>query len=240
MNLYENGFDERIAARALDIGGIKLRPKQPFQWASGFFMPIYNDNRLLIHNLEDRMLVAHALNNTLRNTDYKTGTVIAGTSTAGISPATTLSNLKPTPLIYIREKAKDHGLKNRIEGLPEDKDLEGLTTILVEDLVSTGGSSVNAVQGIRDANGKIKFCISIFSYGLPKATAMFAGTEPYDREGHKLSEPCTLVPVLTYDTLLRVAMKKGNIDAGQLKMLEEWREDPFGWGEKHGFPQVKK
>jgi len=240
MAIEYNGFSERIARRSLQIGGIKLRPEQPFQWASGFFMPIYNDNRLLLFDPQDRLMVAHALNNALTQTNYNDETVIAGTSTAGISPGTTLANLKNSPFIYVRPEPKDHGLRNRIEGLSEDKDLEGRTTILVEDLVSTGGSSVSAVQGVRDANGKISFCISIFSYGLPKATAMFAGTEAYDKNGNKLAEPCTLVPVLTYNRLLQIALDDKKITSEQLKMLEEWREDPFGWGEKHGFPQVKK
>jgi orotate phosphoribosyltransferase len=112
--------------------------------------------------------------------------------------------------------------------------------LLIEDLISTGGSSASVVQGIRDANGNCVDCYSIFNYGLDKAEAMFRGEEPYDKEGHKLDPSCNVESLLTYELLLQTAKETGYLNADQIKMLEEWRADPFGWGEKHGFPKVEK
>ena len=166
--------------------------------------------------------------------------VIAGTSTAGISPATTLADSIDASLIYVRDKPKGHGLRNQIEGVDAEKDLEGRTVIVIEDLISTGGSSAKAVQAVRDANGKCDYCLSIFNYGLDKAKAIFRGEEAYDKEGNKLQSPCEVESQLTYEVLLEVAKETGYLTDEQVKLLEEWRADPFNWGEKHGFPKVEK
>ena len=222
-------YAKEIAEAALKIQAIKLRPNNPFTWASGFRMPIYNDNRMFLIHPEYRELILNALKELLQSEGISFD-IIAGTSTSGIPPATTLADSLGKPLIYVRDKPKGHGLKNQIEGIDAESDLQGKEVILIEDLISTGGSSAKAVQAIRDANGICKYCISIFSYGLGKANNAF----------EKLDEPCEVRSLLTYDTLLEVAKQTRYIDPSQTEMLAEWRQDPFNWGEKHGFPKVIK
>lgn len=229
-----------IAMEGLKIKAIKLNPDKPFVWASGYQMPIYNDNRMFLGHYINRKWVANGFLKLIINNNIKYD-IIAGTSTAGISPATTLADLENTPLIYIRDKPKDHGLKNQIEGIDAEKDLEGKIVILIEDLISTGGSSVNAVQAIRNAKGECNHCLSIFNYGFEEAEEMFQGKKPYDKEKTKfLKTPCKVNSILDYDTLLKVAKEINYINSEQEKMLEEWRADPWNWGEKHGFPRIEK
>ncbi|MEN7982469.1 MAG: orotate phosphoribosyltransferase [Nanoarchaeota archaeon] len=222
-------YEQQIAKAGLDINAIKLRPDNPFTWASGFRMPIYNDNRMFLFHPEHRGLLARGFEEILQSEDIPYE-VIAGTSTAGIPPATTLADHLEKPMIYVRDKPKGHGLQNQIEGIDAESDLQGRKVVLVEDLISTGGSSARAVQAIRDANGDCNYCVSIFNYGLDKAVQAFEGLNP----------SCEVRSLLTYDTLLEVAKETGYINEGPAKMLAEWRADPFNWGEKHGFPKVEK
>jgi len=121
-------------------------------------------------------------------------------------------------------------LGKQIEGIGSGTDLNGKRVVLVENLISTWGSSIRAVQAIRDANGECNNCISIFNYGFEEANQAF-----YD-----LNPECNVNSLLNYNVLLEVAKEKGHINNQQLEMLSEWREDPFRWGEKHGFPRVEK
>jgi len=227
--IFIMGYAEEIARAALEINAIKLQPKNPFTWASGYRMPIYNDNRMFLVYPKYRELVLNAFKELLRSEGISFD-IVAGTSTSGIPPATTLADSLGKPLIYVRDKPKGHGLRNQIEGIDAESDLQRTEVILIEDLISTGGSSAKAVQAIRDANGICKYCVSIFNYGLGKANNSF----------EELDEPCEVRSLLTYDVLLEVAKQIGYIDAEQVEMLAEWRQDPFNWGEKHGFPKVIK
>jgi len=222
-------FARGIAKAGLNIGAIKLSPDEPFVWASGYQMPIYNANRMFLFYPEHRDLIARGFGALFDFLDIDLE-VIAGTSTAGISPATTLADQLSMPVVYVRDKPKDHGLKNQIEGIDAEKDLEGRSVVLVEDLISTGGSSARAVQAIRNANGKCNLCISIFTYGLDKAAKAF----------RKLDPECETRSLLTYERMLGAAKDTGYISVGQVKMLEEWRADPFGWGENNGFPKLER
>ncbi len=225
---------EALAEWALKIGAIKINPKDPFKWASGWRSPIYNDNRMSLGYPEMFQRVVESFSDLLSETfqgDWKREIdVIMGTSTAGIPHATILAYLHGLPFGYIRDKAKDHGLKNRIEGIDVDKDLSGKRVLLIEDLISTGGSSVSAVQAIRNANGKIDHCISIFNYGFPKAKEMFAGNASFSKDGvERLSEPCQIYSLLDYPTLLEVAIKVDYISEEDRAMLDEWSKDPESW-----------
>lgn len=233
-----------IAKAGLEIKAIKLNPDNPFTWASGFRMPIYNDNRMFLWYPKHRELIMSGFLGLMVEDGFYTGKsydFIAGTSTSGIPWATLLADNRGKPIVYVRDKPKDHGLKNQIEGIDAESDLKGKIGILIEDLISTGGSSVAAVQALRDANGVCNHCFSIFNYGFDKPKKMFATTVPYDeKQGRQLTYSCIQKSILTYDTLLQVATETGYINQQQAAMLAEWRADPFNWGEKHGFPKVEK
>ena len=236
-------YGKEIAKRALEIGAIKLSPENPFTWASGFRMPIYNDNRMHLWYPENRNMIIQGFCQLLERADLSSDDYdfIAGTSTSGIPWTSLLScQLPQKPMVYIRDKPKDHGLKNRIEGIDTDSDLKGLNGILIEDLISTGGSSVSAVQAIRDANGQCNHCLSIFTYGFPNPQKMFSGELAYDKEGHKLATPCNTLSILDYKTLLEAASEMKLFDERNLSILKEWESDPFNWGQKHGSPPVER
>lgn len=222
-------YGEEIAKAGLEIKAIKLSPEKPFQWASGYQMPIYNDNRMFLFFPEYRQLIIEGLKQIIEDEKIPYD-VIAGTSTAGIPHGALLSNALNCPFIYIRDKAKDHGLRNKIEGIDAQSDLSGKNVIVIEDLISTGGSSARAVRAVRDAKGIANYCLSVFGYGLDKADEAFSSLDPR----------CEFMSLLTYDVLLRTAKETGYLTEEQVKLLENWRADPFNWGEKHGFPKIEK
>ncbi len=192
-------------------------------------MPIYNDNRMFLFHPEARRLIARGLADIVAREGIDPE-VVAGTATAGIPHGALLADLLTLPYIYIRDKPKGHGLRNRIEGLDADSDLEGRRVVVIEDLISTGGSSARAVQAVREADGAAEWCLSIFSYGLKKADDQFGALAP----------PCRYTSLLTFPVLLDVARSGEFLSGEQIALLEAWREDPFGWGEAHGFPKVEK
>jgi len=189
-------------------------------------MPVYNDNRMFLFHPETRRLIAQGLADVVRREDIQPE-VVAGTATAGIPHGALLADVLALPYIYIRDKPKAHGLKNRIEGLDAEKDLEGSRVVVIEDLISTGGSSARAVEAVREANGVADWCLSIFSYGLGKAAEQFQALTP----------PCNFTSLLTFPVLLDVAKTGGFLSDAQIALLEAWQEDPFGWGAAHGFPK---
>lgn len=233
-------YRKEIAKAGLEIRAIKLNPNKPFQWSSGLHMPIYNDNRMFLGFSEYRNLITKGFKQLIEDEQIPYQ-IIAGISTGGIPYATCLANELKVPMIYIREKPKGYGLKNRIEGIDAESDLKGKKVIIIEDLISMGESSAKTVQAVRDANGDTEYCLSIFNYEFQKAEEIFQGKRACDKEGKKfLTPPCNVKSLLTYDVLLEVAKEQGYLTAKQIKILEEWRADPLGWGEKHGFPKIEK
>jgi orotate phosphoribosyltransferase len=222
-------YGQELAKAGLAINAIKLNPEKPFLWASGYHMPIYNDNRMFLFFPEYRKLILEGFKEIIKKGNIKFD-IIAGTSTAGIPHGALLADRLNVPFIYIRDKPKAHGLKNQIEGIDAESDLKRKSVIVIEDLISTGGSSARAVQAVRDANGIVDYCISIFNYGLDKAASAF----------NKLDIPCRIISILTYDVLLKSAKEIGYMSASQIELLEDWKNNPFDWGEKHGFPKVEK
>jgi len=192
-------------------------------------MPIYNDNRMFLFHPDMRRTISEGLAELIREREMAPE-VVAGTATAGIPHGALLADRLSLPFIYIRDKPKGHGLKNRIEGLDADSDLEGRRVVVIEDLISTGGSSARAVEAVREADGAADWCLSIFSYGLEKAEEQFQALKP----------SCHFTSLLTFPVLLDVARSGGFLGEEQIALLADWREDPFGWGEKHGFPKVEK
>jgi len=210
-------FSKQLAKIALDIGAIKLSTEKPFTWASGYRMPVYNDNRLLLGNADHRQLVAQAMENQAKKLGLRVD-VVAGTATAGIPPATTLANLLGTPLIYVRSAPKAHGLQNQIEGVLR----KGQSVVVVEDLVSTGGSVLKAVEAIRTAGGHVDHCFCIFDYGFQQSRDQFQKAD------------CQLHSILNFPTLVRFALENGNLTENQNRLLEAWYADPFGWSQPQG------
>lgn len=206
---------ESIARVALEVGAIRINVQQPFTWASGYKMPIYNDNRLLLGNAENRALIAKGFQNLLEKSAVKVE-VIAGTATAGIPHATTLADLLQVPLIYVRSTAKSHGMGNKIEGILK----KNQQVLVIEDLISTGGSAVNAVTAVREAGGIVDHCFSIFSYGFPEALEKFK------------SVSCQSHSILVFSELLKVAQSTQNISSNDIETLQSWQESPFKWGNK--------
>ncbi len=219
-----NDRTKELIRAGLSIGALKLNPEQPFLWASGYHMPVYNDNRLLLGKKKYREMIAEAFMEIIDSRNIRVD-MIAGTSTAGIPHATTLADKINLPLSYVRDKPKAHGLKNRIEGLPAEKGYEGRKVLLIEDLISTGGSSIEAVKAIREAGGEIEYCLSIFSYGMKEAEENFFSLKP----------SCTPLSIISYTQLISEAEESNYIRSEDIESLKEWEKDPFNWGRLHGF-----
>lgn len=320
-------YDRQLARRALEIKAIKLWPKEgPFLWASGFHMPIYNDNRMFLGKHSDRMLVTDALVNTIAEAGLEFD-MIGGTSTAGIAPAASVAqrvgapmviqhggeayvfepgvvakemgleeavtdndevvvstcpfgipggvftgNSAELPFAYVRAEKKDHGMKKAVEGIlhPGERvllldyhmgdgyfdiakqvleeagvevsgafsrdvsdllvpaDVSGKKILQVEDLISTGGSCVKEVVAYRDMGAEVTDVVAIFSYMLDAAQEKFSNAG------------LAVHPGFTYPVLLEEAVASDYIPQDSKAVLDEWRSAPFDWGEKNGYPAVKK
>lgn len=233
-NFKETG--NQLALYGLKIGAIKIRPDNPFLWASGTYNPIYNDNRMFLFYPEMRHLIIKGFLQILtQNLSLNFFDVIAGTSTSGIPHGYGLADALNLPFIYIRDRPKDHGLRNQIEGIDEEADLSGKKVLLIEDLISTGGSSVNAVDSIRKANGVCNYCFSIFNYELPDSKKIFLGELPYNKNGAVLSEPCNTESILYYSELLKVGIENNFIKPEKEKILKEWILNQKEWGMHNNF-----
>ncbi len=207
-------YSERLAEIVLEIGAVKIDAQRPFTWASGYKMPVYNDNRLLLGNPEHRALVTAGMQSLITAANIQVNTV-AGTATAGIPHATSLANALKTPLIYVRPAPKEHGKQNQIEGILD----KGDAVIVVEDLISTGGSALKAVEAVRQAGGKVDHCFCIFHYGFQKTVDQF-------QQAH-----CQMHPLLTFELLVQTGQKTGKISAGEKQVLDDWYKNPFEWGQ---------
>ncbi|MDQ0253787.1 orotate phosphoribosyltransferase [Evansella vedderi] len=201
-----------IAKSLLTIGAVSLQPNDPFTWSSGLKSPIYCDNRLTMSFPEVRKGIAQQFADKIRE-QYPHAEVIAGTATAGIPHAAWVADLMELPMIYIRSKAKGHGKQNMIEGVLE----EGKKVVVIEDLISTGGSSIQAANGVREAGGNVLGVYSIFTYEFDLAR------DAFEKEGLAFSS------LTTYSSLLHEAVKMGSIKEDDLPLLEKWRENPKEW-----------
>lgn len=203
----------RIARRLLDAGAVKLEPKDPFTWASGLRSPIYCDNRVLLSYPDARREVIDAMAEAAGTIAGVDG--VAGVATAGIPHGALLAERLDLPFIYVRSSAKSHGRRNQIEGRLEP----GGRYLVVEDLISTGGSSLKAVETIREAGGEVAAALAIFTYEFPSAERAFQVAEvPL----HTLSH---------YGALLEVASDRGSITEAEAQALREWRQDPRAWSD---------
>lgn len=181
-------------------------------------MPIYNDNRLLLGNSKHRRIITKGFQSILSGKNIAID-LVAGTATAGIAPATSLANLLETPLIYVRPSTKTHGMHNQIEGIIHANQ----RVVVIEDLISTGGSAIKAINAIRKAGGKVEHCLSIFGYGFQKAIEQFKNAQ------------CQLHQLLDFQDLMIQAEQSNIINNEQFLLLQAWHKDPFRWGVNNGF-----
>ncbi|NLL46267.1 MAG: orotate phosphoribosyltransferase [Clostridiales bacterium] len=202
-------MERQIAKDLLSIGAVFLRPNEPFTWASGIKSPIYCDNRLILSEPEVRGRVEQAIADTIRN-NYPGCEVIMGTSTAGIAHAALAADILRLPMGYVRSGAKDHGRANRIEGKlkPGDK------VVVVEDLISTGGSVIEVVETLRSAGAEVLGIVSIFTYNMKK------GIERLKDAGVKNFS------LSNFDVLAQVAAEEGYIPAEDVERVIDFRNNP--------------
>ena len=214
-------YAKRIARATLESGALKFDTVNYFVWTSGHKMPVYNDNRVFLSEYRNRMLVLEGFVEIISHNNMPYD-MIFGVATAGIPFAVTLANTLRVPFGYVRSEAKQHGLNKQIEG-PDPKNKN---VIVVEELVSTGMSSANAVHALRNAGAILDNCLCIYDYEFDVSKRVFDGLEPF-RESEKLSSPCRVHSLCTYDMLLETAIEIGYIDAAQVDILRTWKRNPF-------------
>ena len=208
--------DLDLAHDLLRIGAVTLRPSDPFTWASGRLAPIYTDNRLTLSFPDVRQRLAEGFVSLARRAGG--ADAVSGTATAGIPHATLLADRLRLPLTYVRSSAKGHGKGNRIEGRVEP----GQRVLVVEDLVSTGGSVIEAVEALREAGATVQTVLAVFTYGLD------AAADAVSDAGF------TLRTLTDFPSLLEAARASGDLDDDALAALEEWRRDPEAWSRARG------
>lgn len=214
MNLKEQ-IATTIAEALLRIGAVVLRPNEPFTWASGMKSPIYCDNRLTISFPEIREMIADGFV-TLIKQYHPDAEVIAGAATGGIPHAAWVAQKLKLPMIYVRDKAKGHGKENRIEGLLKP----GQKTVVIEDLVSTGGSSLKVAEAVKEAGGDVLGVLAIFTYELESSSAAFA------------EQNIPLHTLTNYSMLLPTALQMGKIANEDTALLKSWKADPQSYGQR--------
>jgi orotate phosphoribosyltransferase len=204
-----------LAHRLLQIKAIQLSPQKPFTWASGLRTPIYCDNRVILSHPELRRFVIKGFVHL--SEQFNPFNVVAGVATAGIAHGVLLAEALNLPFVYVRAKAKEHGRKNMIEGQVPDH----ANVLVVEDLISTGGSCLSAVEALRDAGAAVVGVAAVFSYLLPAAKEAFTKAN------------CPLATLSHYDALIEAAQLSGIIPETDMQTLQAWRLDIHAWSSRH-------
>lgn len=213
----KNTIAEKVALLLLQNNAITLNPKKPYKYASGILSPVYTDCRILISFPSVRGKIRDLYIKNIKNAGKFD--VIAGTATAGIPHASFIAEKLNLPMIYVRGKPKDHGKGNQIEG----KLFKNQKVAVIEDLISTGQSSVESVNAIRQSGAKSSYIFCIITYGMKKATDNFK------------TNKVNLVPLTNFETVVEVAKNKGYIKEEEQKIILEWIKDPLSWGKIMGF-----
>jgi len=203
----------KIAAYLLETGAVKLRPDQPFKWSSGWNSPIYCDNRVTLSHPAIRTFIKKALAAAIKN-NFPEVEVIAGVATAGIAQGALVAEELGLPFIYVRPEPKSHGMGNQIEGHLESNK----KVVMLEDLISTGGSSLKAAKAVQAAGSQVIGMAAIFTYGFQKAADNFK------------TDGIPLVTLSNYNILAEVAQQQGIIKPESFESLKSWREAPETWG----------
>ena len=205
-------IEQQVAQNLLAIKAVFLSPNEPFTWASGIKSPIYCDNRLTMSFPKVRRLIAKGLAEKIKK-QFPDVEVIAGTATAGIPHAAWVAEILDLPMVYIRSKAKDHGKGNQIEG----QITPGQKMVVIEDLISTGGSVLEACQAAKREGADVLGAAAIFTYELPKGATNFNTAQ------------LPLVTLTNYTTLIQTALEEGYISEDDLALLTAWKHDPENW-----------
>ena len=205
-------MQDKTAEILLKLNAVMLRTKPPFRWASGILSPIYTDNRILMSYPRQREFIVNAFAKLIKQNKVKFDG-FAATATAGIPWASWLAQKLKKPMVYVRSQSKDHGRENLVEGKIE----EGKTYIVVEDLVSTGSSSMNTINAVREKSGIVECCIAIFTYELEKAKNNFGGAN------------VKLLTLTDFTSFVKTALKNKYISKEQLNHIMDWKKHPEGW-----------
>lgn len=209
----ETSIDKKLAKALMDIKAVLLRPQEPFTWASGWHSPIYCDNRRILSHPELRAQVAQWLADKAMEL-YPEAEVVAGVATGAIAHGVLAADRMRKPFVYVRPKPKDHGTGSQIEG----ELAPGKKVVVIEDLISTGMSSLAAVKALRDAGAQVLGMVAIFTYGFDLAAQRFA------------EDKVRLDTLSNYSALVDVASETGYISSAAKTLLHEWRENPSEWG----------
>lgn len=209
----ETSIDKKLAKALMDIKAVLLRPQEPFSWASGWHSPIYCDNRRILSHPELRAQVAQWLADKAMEL-YPEAEVVAGVATGAIAHGVLAADRMQKPFVYVRPKPKDHGTGSQIEG----ELAPGKKVVVIEDLISTGMSSLAAVKALRDAGAQVLGMVAIFTYGFDLAAQRFA------------EDKVRLDTLSNYSALVDVASETGYISSAAKTLLHEWRENPSEWG----------
>lgn len=205
-------LDQLLAEKLLRISAIKLQPENPFVWASGWNSPIYTDNRKTLSYPDIRSFIKVELCRLIME-NFTDADAIAGVATGAIAQGALVADTLGLPYVYVRSTPKNHGLENLIEG----NLLPGQKVVVIEDLISTGGSSLKAVEAIRNAGCEVVGMAAIFTYGFPVAEEAFKNAE------------VALCTLSNYNSMLEAALVSGYIKAEDVETLKEWRKDPANW-----------
>ena len=211
--LIMENLEKRVAAALLDVKAVELNTEEPFTWTSGLKSPIYCDNRKLLSYPTVRTFIADRLEEMIRE-QFKKVDVIAAVATGAIAIGAIVAEKMGLPLIYIRPKPKDHGTGSQIEGVFE----KGANIVVIEDLISTGMSSLAAAQAVSQQGGLVEGMVAIFSYNFTKARKAFEMAN------------ITLYTLTDYDTLIQVAGESNYINESEMSVLRDWRFKPENWG----------
>ncbi len=210
--IFNKNTARKTAEVLLQVNAIKLNPKEPFTWASGWKSPIYCDNRIILSFPPIRNYIREVMGKQIEK-QYGKPDVIAGVATGAIGIGMLVAEYMGLPFIYVRPDAKGHGRKNQIEGFIES----GQNVVVVEDLISTGKSSLNAVKALKEANINVKGMVAIFTYGFDIATENFK------------KENVNLHTLSNYESLLEQALETNYISQKELETLSEWNSNPSEW-----------
>ena len=211
--IYNNVIAREVAEYLLEIKAVVLNPSNPFTWASGLKSPIYCDNRKTLSYPKVRNFIKTAFVDIIAD-EFKEADVIAGVATAGIPHGVLIADVINKPFVYVRDKAKGHGLENLIEGKLE----KGQRVVVIEDLISTGGSSLKAVSALREAGAEVLGLGAIFTYGFPKAEEAFAEAD------------CKFFTLSEYPILLEMAITLDYVKPEEKATLLKWYQNPAEWG----------